>query len=107
MPYDEKLDEIISSIVSSWGTNKKKMFGGTCHLLNGNMVAGVHKDYLILRLGEEAGTEALQESEVYPFDITGRPMKGWVMVGAEDLTDDSVKQWLEMAREFVNTLPSK
>lgn len=26
------------------------MFGGVCHLLNGNMFCGVYKDFLILRL---------------------------------------------------------
>jgi hypothetical protein len=35
------------------------MFGGVCHLLNGNMFCGAYKDYLILRLGETVAKEAL------------------------------------------------
>ena len=56
------------------------MFGGVCHLLHGNMVAGVWKEFLILRLGEDAADFARELPHVRPFDITGRPMKGWVMI---------------------------
>jgi hypothetical protein len=83
MPYNEELDLKISVVISGWGTTRKKMFGGTCHLINGNMMCGDNKDYLILRPGETQGNEALKQPHVKPFDITGRPMKGWVMVSEE------------------------
>ena len=56
------------------------MFGGVCFLLNGNMCVGVWKTSLIGRLGPEQAELALEEPYVEDFDITGRPMKGWVMV---------------------------
>jgi hypothetical protein len=83
------------------------LFGGTCHLLNGNLLCGVHKNYLILRLGEAAAAQALHESLVAPFDITGHPMKGWVMVAEGNLQGDALERWLNMACAFVQTLPSK
>ena len=109
MPYNEKIDERISKIVSRWkNTNAKKMFGGVCHLLNGNMVCGVYKDYLILRLGEKAAAQALKQPYTRPFDITGKPMKGWVMLEDKGFkTDDSLKTWLSKAKAFVKTLPPK
>ena len=109
MPYSELINSSISKIVSRWkNTERKKMFGGICQLLNGNMVCGVYKDYLILRLGEEAAQEALEQPYVRPFDITGRPMKGWVMVAEKGLeTDQSLKDWLNKAKTFVSTLPPK
>ena len=109
MPYNEKIDERISKIVSRWkNTDAKKMFGGVCHLLNGNMVCGVYKDYLILRLGEKAAAQALKQPYTRPFDITGKPMKGWVMVEDKGFkTDDSLKTWLSKAKAFVKTLPTK
>ncbi len=109
MPYNEKIDERITKIVSRWkNVEAKKMFGGVCHLLNGNMVCGVHKDYLILRLGEKAAAQALKQSHTRPFDITGKPMKGWVMVEGKGFkTDDSLKSWLNNAKTFVRTLPPK
>jgi hypothetical protein len=109
MPYNEEIDERIRKIVSRWeNAEAKKMFGGVCHLLYGNMVCGVYKDYLILRLGEKAAEKALKQSYTRPFDITGKPMKGWVMVdGGGFKTDISLKSWLNKAKTFVKTLPPK
>ena len=109
MPYNQEIDTRIRSIVDQWpNIEAKKMFGGVCHLLNGNMVCGVYKDYLILRLGEMSAASALQKSHVHPFDITGRPMKGWVMVSMDGFEKQpELNQWLAQAREFVETLPAK
>jgi TfoX/Sxy family transcriptional regulator of competence genes len=109
MPYNEEIDARIRKIVFRWKkAEAKKMFGGVCHLLNGNMVCGVYKDYLILRLGEKAAAQALKQSYTRPFDITGKPMKGWVMVEGKGFkTDDSLKSWLDKAKTFVKTLPPK
>jgi TfoX/Sxy family transcriptional regulator of competence genes len=109
MPYSKDLETRIQKIVSSWKSNdSKKMFGGICHLLNGNMFCGVYKDFLILRLGEEKAGEALRLPFVKPFDITGRPMKGWVMVEERGFAgDEELKEWLEKAKAFVKTLGSK
>ena len=43
MAYNEELDSRIAEIVSDWGAIRKKMFGGTCYLLKGNMMCGVYK----------------------------------------------------------------
>jgi TfoX/Sxy family transcriptional regulator of competence genes len=109
MPYNELLDERIKKAVARWkGTDAKKMFGGVCHLLHGNMFGGVYKDYLIVRLGEEQADTALKKSHTRPFDITGKPMKGWVMVDQKGIrTDDDLKKWLTLAKDFVKTLPPK
>ena len=70
--------------------------------------AAVYKDFLILRLGEDRCGEALKLSFAKPFDITGRPMKGWVMVKSEGIgTDDNLESWLKQARDFVKTLGPK
>jgi TfoX/Sxy family transcriptional regulator of competence genes len=109
MPYDEELDARIINAVKAWkNTESKKMFGGVCHLIGGNMFSGVYKDYLILRLGEEESRAALESPNVRPFDITGKPMKGWVMVDRDGYEDrDDLERWLEKARRFVETLPPK
>jgi TfoX/Sxy family transcriptional regulator of competence genes len=107
MPYNEELDSRITSVISKWSTTRKKMFGGTCHLINGNMMCGVYKDYLILRLGETRANKALEQPFVKPFDITGRPMKGWVMVEETGLKGSALDKWLDQAHEFAVTLPPK
>ena len=109
MAYDEKLDARIAPLAASMGFGtKKKMFGGTCYLLQGNMVCGVHKGYLILRLGETKGTEYLARPHVRVFDITGKPMKGWVMVEKEAFPNDTaLKELLTDAGNFAASLPPK
>ncbi len=109
MAYNEELDSRIKKAITGWkNTANKKMFGGVCHLLNGNMFCGVHKEFLILRLGKDAAEDARKTPYVRPFDITGRPMTGWVMVTEEGFNDDhKLKAWLNQARNFVKTLPAK
>lgn len=78
MAFDESLaDRIRKALARKRGISEKKMFGGICFMLNGNMLVGVWKDSLIVRLGEEQGEEALLEPHVKVFDITGKPMKNW------------------------------
>ena len=109
MAYNEELDERIKELVSRWkNTTHRKMFGGVCHLLNGNMFCGVHKDSLILRLGEKTSREAMALDHVREFDITGKPMRGWVMVAKKGYKNDKdLKDWLEKSKKFANTLPAK
>ena len=109
MPYNQELDDRVTGAITKMGVSviQKKMFGGTCNLINGNMMCGVYKDYLILRLGEDHGEKALSRPHTRPFDMTGRPMKGWVMVEQEGLSDAALEQWLSQSREFAESLPPK
>ena len=109
MAYNEEIDRRIRGLVADWeGAERKKMFGGTCHLLGGHMFCGVLDDKLILRLGEARAAELLSDVLVEEFDITGRPMKGWVMIDEKAFrTDQKMVEWLDLAREFVATLPAK
>jgi hypothetical protein len=68
-------------------------------LLHGNMLVGVWKDSLIARLGPEEGDLALLEPHVKEFDITGRAMKGWVLVGPEGVEgDEQLGGWISGRR---------
>jgi TfoX/Sxy family transcriptional regulator of competence genes len=109
MAFNPEIETRVQKIVSRWkNTSHKKMFGGVCHLVNGNMFCGVLQDYLILRLGEKAAGNALAQPHVRPFDITGRPMKGWVMVESDSFkTEDELEAWLDRARDFVKSMSPK
>jgi len=107
MPHSEILDNKIISAISSRGTERKKMFGGTCYIISGNMMCEVYKDYLILRLGEKQAEDALRLPYVRQFDITGRPMKGWVMVEESGFEGAALEKWLSKARHFAESLPPK
>ena len=90
------------------GLTEKKMFGGIAYLLNGNMLCGVLNDDLILRLGKDGYQAAMSQEHTRPFDITGRPMSGWLMVDLSGCEDDvRLNAWIDQALTFVNTLPAK
>lgn len=109
MPYNKDIEARINPFISGWkNILKKNMFGGVCYLLKGNMFCGIYKDSLILRLGEEGAEGALTLPTVNPFDITGKPMKGWVMVEPAGFqTDEDLRGWLTKARKFASRLPPK
>ena len=109
MAFDEALAARIRiSLARKRGVEEKKMFGCICFFLNGNALAGVWKDALIARLGPDEGEAALRKPHVRAFDITGRPMRNWVVVepeGVED--DDQLTDWIQRAMKFVGKLPRK
>ena len=107
--YNEKLAKRMSDLlVKKRGFHEQKMFGGVGFLLRGNMCIGVWKEYLILRLGIERAGQALSKGRARPFDITGRAMKGWVMVGPKGTKPDAaLKNWVSQAISFVSKLPRK
>ena len=109
MPYSKEIEERIEKVVGRWKQiEKKKMFGGICYLLKGNMCFGIYKEYLIVRTGLEVAEKKLKERDVKPFDITGRPMKGWVMVGEKGWKGQGdLENWLDLGREYALTLPKK
>jgi hypothetical protein len=109
MAFDESLAaRIRDALARRKGVVEKKMFGGVGFLLNGNMLVGVWKDSLVVRLGPSDGDEALKEPHVKEFDITGRPMKGWVLVASEGVEgDDQLAGWIGRAVKFVGMLPAK
>ena len=109
MAFDESLAaRIRDALCRKKGVEEKKMFSGICFLLNGNLLVGVWKDSFCVRLGPDEGDEALKEPHVKEFDITGRAMKGWVLVEPESVEDDEqVGSWIRRAARFVGTLPAK
>ena len=109
MPYSESLAERIRRILKQRpDIQEKKMFGGVVFMLNGNMLVGIWKQSLIVRLGAEQAKEALKQPFVGEFDITGKPMKGWVIVEPDGIDyEKDLREWIEKGEKFVETLPAK
>ena len=108
MAYDLKLAERIRSQLDGIPFEEKKMFGGVGFLLNGNMACGVNKADLIVRIDPEKQTSLLKKPHAKPFDLTGRPMKGWLVIEAEGCkTDKQLSAWVKEGIEFALTLPPK
>jgi TfoX/Sxy family transcriptional regulator of competence genes len=109
MAYDELLAvRIRAALAGEPDLAEKKMFGGVCYLVSGNMACGVIKDELIVRVGPEGHAAAMALPHTRPFDFTGRPMNGWVMVaGPAFATEAELKAWLRLGVDFAKTLPPK
>ena len=109
MAYDEGLAQRIKEFYKDVpNLEDKKMFGGVGYLYQGNMACGVHKDKLIIRVGADDHEKALAKEHTAVFDITGRAMKGWVMVDAAGFeNDEDLKEWVLWGLNFAKTLPAK
>ncbi len=109
MPYSLKLEEKIDAASKRWkDVEKKKMFGGVCYLIKGNMAFGIYKDFLIVRMDKAMGEESLKARHVKPFDITGKPMAGWIMVQEEGWSKQiALENWINMGKKFALSLPEK
>ena len=109
MAYDLALAERTRELLGEKnGISEKRMFGGLSFLFNGNMVCGVLGDELIVRVGPDRTDALLAEPGTRPFDFTGRPMRGWIVVGQEVLqAAGDLQGWVERAFAFASTLPPK
>jgi len=109
MAFDEALAaRIRQQLGRRKNIESKKMFGCVGFLLNGNLFVGVWKDSLVVRLGPDEGEAALREPHVSEFDITGRAMRGWVLVAPAGIKGDvQLADWLQRALEFVGSLLAK
>lgn len=84
------------------------MFGGIGYLLNNNMCFGIYKEFLIIRMSAEKAQDLLKSEYIRPFDITGKPMKGWVMVSSDYVeTQEQLFNMLKLGISFAENLPAK
>jgi len=105
MAYDQKLADRIRALVAGRpGVSEKAMFGGLAFLLDGRMFCGVNKDDLMVRAGPARHDEALAKPHARSMDFTGRPMKGYVFVGAEGCrTSKMLAPWVEWSSAVVRS----
>jgi len=109
MAFDENLaTRIRAHLGKRKGIAERKMFGGIIFMLQGNMCCGVHRDALIVRVGPDEASRALAEPHVRVFDLTGRPMKAWVLVEGKGLAEDALLgNWVDRAAKWAGSLPPK
>jgi len=77
-------------------------------MLNGNMAVGVSGDELVVRVGKDAHDEALALPGARTFDMSGRPMRGWVLVAPEGIASDTdLDAWINRGVAWAESLPPK
>ena len=108
MPHDPHLADLMrSALKGRRGFSEKKMFGGYCWMLKGNMLCGVEVGRYIFRVGRELEAQALAKPGVTTFDMTKRPMRGFVWVDADAAIDAGLGHWIDFAAQYVGSLPPK
>ena len=109
MAYDEMLaGRVRGSLTGRSGIDERRMFGGLAFMLDGNMCCCVTEHGLMVRVGLDAYEDALAQPHAGVMDMTGRPMRGWVLVEFEGLASDaSLAQWVAQGADFAATLPPK
>jgi hypothetical protein len=111
MAYDEKLAQRMRTILDELQPSQlieKKMFGGLAFMVRGSLACGTLGDGIIVRVPPDEHTELLMQKHVRPFDLTGRPMKGWLVVTAEGCkTKAALKKWVQTGVTFALSLPAK
>lgn len=109
MAYDEALaDRLRAEFAGREGVREQKMFGGLAFMLDGNMACGVHDSELIVRVGKENLEDALSQPHSRPFDMTGRPMRGFVFVSEQGIAaDGDLAEWAGRGIAYAASLPPK
>jgi len=109
MPFDEKLANRVRRILGTFdAVSEKKMFGGLCFLVNGNMAFGLVNDDLMIRVGPESYEKMLEQPNVRKMDFTGKPLKGFLYVDTKGTgSDKDLRKWVSKGIEFARSLPAK
>lgn len=109
MAYDPELAERVRAVVEvRQGVMERKMFGGIAWMVHGNMACGVLGDELIVRLSAEDSDRALAEPDTRAFDMTGRPMRGFVVVGGQSIAQGGkLRGWVHAGADYASSLPAK
>lgn len=108
MAYNLKLAERIRAELGRIPIVEKKMFGGIGFLIDGNMACGVYKEDMLVRVDPQKHSQLLKKPHAKPFDITGKPLKGWLMVEPDGCkTKKQLSAWVKEGVEFALTLPPK
>lgn len=109
MAYDQGLAQRVrEQLQEESGIREMTMFGGIGFLLHGNMACGVIGEDLIVRVGPDRYQESLDRPGVREFDMTGRPMTGWVAVNPDAVRiDEGLRKWVERGMDFASSLPPK
>ena len=110
MAYNEQLAKRVRALLADEQSDvrEQRMFGGLAFMLRGNMCVGVSGDDLMVRLDPTETEAMLARPHARIFDMTGRPMRGWVLVGPDGVkTKRNLEAWVTRGRTYAVSLPPK
>ena len=113
MAHDELLTMKFRDALPAGGNyTEKKMMGGVCFMLNGNMIGGADRTRtgqgrLMFRVGKDNVERAEKLPGAEPMIMGGKRMSGFFFVDEAVADKKVLKRWIKLALEFVGQLPAK
>jgi TfoX N-terminal domain len=108
--YDEELAARIRElVVGESNLTEQKMFGGLAFLIGGNMaVAASGQGGVLVRVDPAQSDALVATTNARVMEMRGRPMRGWLRVGPEDLRSKrQLARWVELGTTYARSLPAK
>ncbi len=112
MAYDHELAGRMRDALTGTGDiTERRMMGGLCFFLNGNMVCGADRSKagerrLMFRVGK-GNDRAVDLPGAVMVRLGGRPMPGFFFVDADHCDDALLSRWLDLALTHARGLPPK
>lgn len=113
MPFDEGLNKRMrDALAAHAGISEKRMMGGLCFFLNGNMLCGArrHKDNVgrfMFRVGKANEDAALSDPSARAVIHGSRKLGGFVSVDADECDEAALGRWLHLCLDHAAVLPVK
>ncbi len=108
MAYDEVLAGRIRGLLADEpGIGEKRMFGGLAFLVDGHMALAVSgSGGMMLRVDPDDSADLLAVDGVAPMVMKERPMKGWLLLDPDVLSDDAaLETYVLRGVGFARSLP--
>ncbi len=113
MAYDAILTQRFrDALGDTKGISEKRMMGGVCFLVNGNMIGGADRSKagqgrFMFRVGKENADTAAALPGGQQMIQGGRKMSGFFFVDEEVCSEDVMSVWLDLAVQHAMALPPK
>src|SRR5687768_2348804 len=110
MSYDAGLAERIrDELIGESQVSERKMFGGLGFMVGARMaVAAGSGGDLMVRADPDLAESWVDGVAVRPMLMRGRPVRGWVLVHIDELTDDAtLAEWVARGVSYARSLPPK
>jgi TfoX/Sxy family transcriptional regulator of competence genes len=109
MAYSEELaDRVRERLAKETRISEREMFGGLGIMWAGNMICGVQRDGLLVRIPADLHHDALTRPHVREMEMGSRTMKGFVIVGHDGLDADAdLDLWVRLGLTYAKTFPPK
>jgi TfoX/Sxy family transcriptional regulator of competence genes len=86
----------------------KRMFGGLCFMVRGNMLVGTFRDGMMARVSKNDHDKAVKVPGASAMEMKGKVMEGFILISADSVKSDAaMKKWVDWALAYNATLPAK